>query len=306
MKKSTFPNLPFPLLAVALFACFLLQCNSPTKQRANISVAFDVSYYKIALNQDIPHGSDILGKPCSVVFDYGNGSYDGPYAGTIVAWPTQNTVLMTSNYMNLENVWQRTQNGVLSIFVNDGVPLTYQIQNFQNVTADEAADFLVTTFDDVNTYIKNGLIPELNDLLYAWQSNRLAPGYFNRTSGWFYEGTIRAQIATHIQNYIKNDIGGWLVLSEQPYPGISDQRVDIWIVSPNDQTIAIEVKADFILGSAENDYNKLLTANPREFNVGYAIFCADADVAERWQRQVQIKPGEEVYARAISRFPSGN
>lgn len=81
------------------------------------------TYYDVTLTANIPHGSDILGKPCTVVFTYPGGSYSDPaYSCQIFAWLTQNTVRITSAVLNVEAGWVGANGGTLTINTGGGLP----------------------------------------------------------------------------------------------------------------------------------------------------------------------------------------
>lgn len=84
------------------------------------------SYYDVTLTTAIPHGSNILNQPCSVMFTYPGGSHSTTYGGTVFAWRTANVISMSSAYMNLEASWVGANGGTLKI---TGAP-NYQISNF--------------------------------------------------------------------------------------------------------------------------------------------------------------------------------
>ncbi|MDW5317275.1 hypothetical protein [Rhizobium sp. PL01] len=86
------------------------------------------TYCNITLNANIPHGPDILDKPCKVVSSYPNGSFSLPYSATVFAWPTANTVRISSPTLNIDAAWVGASGGTLSI--QTGAGLTYGITNF--------------------------------------------------------------------------------------------------------------------------------------------------------------------------------
>jgi hypothetical protein len=91
------------------------------------------SFYDIMLTSNIPHGSDILNKPCTVVFTYPDGSRtDRPYNGQILASFTPNTVRISSANPSIENGWARADGGSLAIRSN--TTLTYGISSFARVS----------------------------------------------------------------------------------------------------------------------------------------------------------------------------
>lgn len=91
------------------------------------------SYYDITLRANIPHGSDILNKPCTVVFSYPDGSSSSyTYSGTLFAWFTPNTVRISSAQTNIEAGWVGANGGILTINTGGGL-LTYAISGFAKV-----------------------------------------------------------------------------------------------------------------------------------------------------------------------------
>ncbi len=96
------------------------------------------TYYDVTLGANIPHGSDILEKPCQVVFSYPDGSHSGTYQGTLFAWRQQNLVCMASNTMNIEAGWNGANGGVLSIDSGKSGVLTYPITGFVNIGTSNA------------------------------------------------------------------------------------------------------------------------------------------------------------------------
>jgi hypothetical protein len=86
------------------------------------------TYCNITLNANIPHGSDILNKPCKVVFSYPNGSFSLPYSATVFAWPTANTLRISSPTLNIDAAWVGASGGTLTI--QTGAGLAYGITNF--------------------------------------------------------------------------------------------------------------------------------------------------------------------------------
>jgi len=90
------------------------------------------TYYDITLTSDIPHGSDILNRPCTIVFTYPNGSHSDPsYSGTIFAWQTANTVRIASAVLNIEAGWVGANGGSLTIDTGGG--LAFGISAFAKV-----------------------------------------------------------------------------------------------------------------------------------------------------------------------------
>jgi hypothetical protein len=86
------------------------------------------TYYNVTLASNIPHGSDILNRPCTVVFTYPDGSRSYTYNATLFAWPTQNTVRLASATINIEAAWHGANGGTLSILAGGG--LAYHIVGF--------------------------------------------------------------------------------------------------------------------------------------------------------------------------------
>lgn len=86
------------------------------------------TYYNITLDSNIPHGSNILDKPCRVVFSYPDGSFSYAYTGTVFAWPTANTVRIKSATLNIEAAWVGANGGTLTIQTGGG--LAYRITGF--------------------------------------------------------------------------------------------------------------------------------------------------------------------------------
>lgn len=90
------------------------------------------TYYDVTLGGNIPHGSDILNKPCTVVFSYPNGAHSHTYTAQVLAWLAANTVRIVSPYMNIEAAWVGANGGTLSINTGNGV-LQFPIIGFVNV-----------------------------------------------------------------------------------------------------------------------------------------------------------------------------
>src|SRR5262245_36945485 len=63
------------------------------------------TYYRITLQQPIPAPADILNKKCDIVFYYRPGNHSHPYAGTVFAWQTPNTIVVVSLIGNIEDGW---------------------------------------------------------------------------------------------------------------------------------------------------------------------------------------------------------
>jgi hypothetical protein len=96
------------------------------------------TYYNVTLGANIPHGSDILNRACSVTFTYPDGSHSQPYAGTVFAWPQQNSIRMSSAYANIDAAAQGMNGGTLSITAGGG-PLAFPITAFAKMAGDEQA-----------------------------------------------------------------------------------------------------------------------------------------------------------------------
>ena len=73
------------------------------------------TWYDVTVAAPIPHGSDILNKPCTVRFTYPNGSFSQAYNGTVEAWRTETVVAMSSAYQNIQNAWADANGGTLNI-----------------------------------------------------------------------------------------------------------------------------------------------------------------------------------------------
>lgn len=90
------------------------------------------TYYDITLTANIPQGSDILNKSCTVVFTYPGGSHSDPsYSGTVASWPSPNTVRISSAVLNIEAGWVGANGGTLTI--NTGGGLAFGIAGFAKV-----------------------------------------------------------------------------------------------------------------------------------------------------------------------------
>lgn len=288
------------LLLLAIFLFPTSACKQTAQHSTQVDAAFGQTYYLITLGKDIPHGSDILDKPCSVVFSYPGGSHSPVFSGTIIAWRTQNSVLMASNYMNIEAAWVGANGGTLSIFVNPSSTLTYPITNFQKEnSAPELAPQLIS-FESVNHYVKNTLPGELSNFFLTWDQRKGVNQYYRSETKWYYEGTVQFEIAARIQSFIGAEIGNWLVLREQPYPQNPKEIIDVYVIAPDGSSIAIEVKSDFILEQARSDYEKL-RINGNDFDYGYVFFCADQDRVAAWIQQIQQQNVTNVFARGIAR-----
>jgi len=159
---------------------------------------------------------------------------------------------------------------------------------------------------DLNAFISTELAPLVERALN--RSYTSIGAYYNPHTKWFYEGTVQVQLAVAIASFLERSRAtDWLVLQEQPYPELPDQRADLWIVQPtrdqpqNNPSILIEVKADFTFMSANEDYQKISTAAPRHFDIGYVFFCADRGEVADWQRRIEIFAVKKNYARGIGR-----
>lgn len=90
------------------------------------------TYYDITLTADIPHGSGILDKSCTVTFTYPDGSHSTPpYSGKILAWQAANRVRISSSASNIEAGWVGANGGTLTINTRAG--LNFGIYAFSKV-----------------------------------------------------------------------------------------------------------------------------------------------------------------------------
>ncbi len=90
------------------------------------------TYYDITLTANIPKGSDILNKSCTVVFTYPEGSHSHPsYSGTVESSASANTVRISSAVLNIEAGWVGANGGTLTI--NSGSGLAFGISAFSKV-----------------------------------------------------------------------------------------------------------------------------------------------------------------------------
>ena len=145
--------------------------------------------------------------------------------------------------------------------------------------------------EDVYYYLvrnhQSGTYPHVQDL---YRQNRNGP--------FFYEGTVRAQIAHFIQNALphhQEHHESWIVISEQPYPAAPNQRADVLIRdldANHPYTIVIEVKADLNIESAIDDLYKLaeVLAHPDQrypINEGYVFsVCPPLTMLNDWLTQI--------------------
>lgn len=130
------------------------------------------TYYDVTLRWGIPHGSDILNKPCSVTFTYPDGSHSQAYAGTVLAWFQQNVIRMSSNYMNIEAAWGGANGGTLSIGVN-GSTLNVPITEFAKNTRMEMTMAEALTNYAVNISMPQATVEALsqnNFILYGFKA----------------------------------------------------------------------------------------------------------------------------------------
>jgi hypothetical protein len=165
----------------------------------------------------------------------------------------------------------------------------------------------------ISTYIKGNLCTDVRNYLVVERSPEKYPAvqqlYRQNSNGnFFYEGTVRAQIAHFIQNNIPaNETNAlhWIVASEQPYEQFK-WRADILvrnITAPDDYTIVIEVKSDLNLESAIDDANKMVQARSQGMRIdeAYMFFVcpATADPA-KWKEKIEKAVGNGVVAIGIS------
>lgn len=133
----------------------------------------------------------------------------------------------------------------------------------------------------------------------------------NKFGNFFYEGTVRAQIAHFLQVNIPNHVAtaqDWMVISEQPYE-LYKWRADILVrnVNPNaanpGYTIVIEVKSDLNLTSAQEDAFKLLQVQESKkvrIDEAYMFFvCPPTAEITKWKEQIE-KSAKGVVAIGIS------
>ena len=163
----------------------------------------------------------------------------------------------------------------------------------------------------ITTYIQNNLPADVWNYLVNDHKESTYPNvtqFFrkNKNGDFFYEGTVRAQIAHFIEvNLPMNEVSpaDWIVISEQPYPKLSNQRADIVIgnlTTVNPYDIIIEVKSDLNIESAKNDMGKMLDALDPNFQVGYMFFVSPptAEVSA-WVNQIEKSVGNPPYLHAI-------
>lgn len=98
------------------------------------------SYYDVVAEHPIPHGSDILDKPCTVQFFYPDGSHSGRYPGRVVAWLAPALVRMSSSVVNIEAAWFGAEYGILTVQRPVGPPLDFRIVAFSRVPAEPAQE----------------------------------------------------------------------------------------------------------------------------------------------------------------------
>ena len=84
--------------------------------------------YEITLAAPIPQGADILNKPCTMVFNYADGSHSDVYSGTTLS-SINSTVRISSRYLNIDSAWTHdVRGGTLDIATGGGLVRT--ITNF--------------------------------------------------------------------------------------------------------------------------------------------------------------------------------
>ena len=98
------------------------------------------TYYDVTLSAAIPHGSDILNKPCTVVFTYPDGSHSNPYFATVFAWLTPTLVRIVSPVLNIQSGWVGANGGTLSIDTGHGL-LNRGITGFVNVGSSQQTTY---------------------------------------------------------------------------------------------------------------------------------------------------------------------
>ena len=118
------------------------------------------TYYDVTLGANIPHGADILEKPCQVVFSYPGGSHSGTYQGTLFAWRQQNLVCMASNTMNIEAGWNGANGGVLSIDSGNSGVLAYPITGFVNTGTSNATATVQSLIRTVQPLIRRSTMAD--------------------------------------------------------------------------------------------------------------------------------------------------
>jgi len=92
------------------------------------------TYYDVVVDRDIPHGSDILDKSCTVQFTYPNGSHSDLYPARVFAWLAPPLVRIVSPVMNIQAAWFGAEYGTLTIQRLVG-PLVFRIVGFSLVPA---------------------------------------------------------------------------------------------------------------------------------------------------------------------------
>jgi len=157
----------------------------------------------------------------------------------------------------------------------------------------------------IQTQLANDIANHLNDYENEEHGFPNIQNYYS-PYGWFYEDTIRAVTYQFLSNWLVNNGAQeqYLILAEQPYPNYPvEQWVDIMIVENNDDrdTIFVEIKADFNLGSVEEDMPKLEQAyhNIKQFQNGFAIYCVQQERAGDWAQQLKGYQSLHVKALAI-------
>lgn len=158
------------------------------------------------------------------------------------------------------------------------------------------------------TDVWNYLVQQHNPLVYTLVQNLYRR---NKNGDFFYEGTVRAQIAHFLQVNIPANVANgqdWIVVSEQPYE-LYKWRADILVrdINPNSgsagYTIVIEVKSDLNLESAQDDAAKLLQVKESKqvrIDEAYMFFvCPPTAEIDKWKMQIE-KSAKGVIAIGIS------
>jgi hypothetical protein len=122
---------------------------------------------------------------------------------------------------------------------------------------------------------------------------------------FFYEGTVRAQIAYFLQKNLAHYEGSdadWIVISEQPYSSyLEDGRADILLKRLTDNyTVILEVKADLLLESAAADAEKLFLLRQQkdsEIDEAYVFFVGNRGTnRDQWISEIEAAGNNEVIA----------
>lgn len=98
------------------------------------------TYYDLTLKDDVPHGSDILNRPCKITFYYPGGSHSDTFSATVFAWLQPRLIRVTSAHMNMQSSWQGAEYGIVKIELGGGGTLDGRIVGFGRVGAEAAAE----------------------------------------------------------------------------------------------------------------------------------------------------------------------